>query len=87
MTQWIDWEKERPKERGYYLFSICSGGNSYGNCLDNSVEYFDPDLPDYGVFKKEYFENKEYFAKITYWMKIPPYPWESESLIKDINNK
>lgn len=74
---WYDWKKEKPKEKGYYIFAIRSGGNSYGCNTDIFWEYYDPLFLDYGVFKREYFEDKDHFSEILLWMERPKFPWEN----------
>jgi len=75
--EWIKWEKQRPIKKGYYLFCIHSGGNSYSNHTDQEVGYYDPESPNYAMGGREFKENNmgEFF-KIDAWMPLPPLPKE-----------
>lgn len=74
---WINWKKEKPKEKGYYLFATHSGGNSYSNYSSQEVGYFDPESPKYEISgrQSEINEMGEFFT-IVAWMNLPEFPLE-----------
>ena len=86
--KWIDFEKQKPKNNGYYLCQIWGFSvNQYGNFTEYRISYFmDDKFPTYPIKAIVNDELMEY-QKVIWWCEIEKPPINREHFKHPIYKK
>ena len=73
--KWVQWNMEKPKVKGYYLFAFHAGGEFSDKYTYMEVDLFDPKDLTAGVCSREIERINHHFLNILAWTPLPDFPY------------